>query len=196
MVWIVFVLLFECFNNETVESSKIIEYVRIEGYPKPLKYDSYPSNVSPTWRLVGKRTGPYLPSLVVKSNWLFSDRRRSAILFLNLLLELSYCGCNVNASGKTLSNGLLISIEPTSTRIAYAPFTHWAVVSIHFSFRIAPEQNVGSASGLSLRYLITKVACQGNEPSSARFPFAIRGSSLKCGVNAFFGSCNFNIFIR
>lgn len=53
-----------------------------------------------------------------------------------------------------------------------------AVLKIHFSFRIAPEQNVGLADGLSWRYFIAKDACHGNSPISARSPFTMRGCNF------------------
>lgn len=85
-------------------------------------------------------------------------------------------------------------MDPTSTRIVDAPLIHSAGAKIHFSFKIAPEQKVGTSSGLPPRYVMINEACHGNEPASARLPFAIRGFKLKRGVNAFFATCKLKDF--
>lgn len=70
-------------------------------------------------------------------------------------------------------------------KVLFAPTKHSAEARIHFSFKIAPEQNVGSAVGGSERYLITNNACHGKSPTFARSPFAMRGVKWNDELNSF-----------
>lgn len=175
-----------CYFSYFSRSNSNYKPIPADGYPKPLKYDSVPIKSSSIWLFRGKRIGPYFPfaSSLAKSSKLFSGNRSRAMLFLNLFR--SNCGWSVNASGYTLINGLLTSIEPTSTRTVAAFWIHSAGVIIHFSFKIAPEQCDGSAFASSVRYLMNNDACHGKSPSFARFPLEIRFSVSNAEFNAIF----------